>query len=132
MLQYFFHYLFIEMKFVNYLVRLWLNLNSLNIPSKLVSSFRCIPSCDCLFQKSKNIWVHLLIHTFFYPSKMVLFYLLLPCIIRIGELKFLIFLSLSYLSLSKNLIGKYGYTFFAASTMDVNGDSSITPANLWF
>ena len=71
------------MKFVNYLVRLWLNLNCLNIPSKQLSSFRYTPSYDYLFQKSMIILVRLLIHTFFFPSKMALFYLFLHALLKL-------------------------------------------------
>jgi len=51
---------------------------------------------------------------------------------KIGDFIFLIFLSLSYLSLSNNLTGKKGYLVLPASIMDVKGDSKITPAKFLF
>ena len=52
--------------------------------------------------------------------------------LKIGDFIFLIFLSLSYLSLRSNLIGNIGYLDLAAAIIEVNGDSKITPAKLFF
>ena len=49
-----------------------------------------------------------------------------------GDLIFLIFLLLSYLSFKSNLIGNIGYFDNPASIIEVKGDSKITPAKLLF
>ena len=97
-----------------------------------LKGFYYIPSYDCHFWGNMSILVYWLIHTIFFPIQNGTILSFSPCIIRIGDLIFLIFLSFSYLSFNRMLIGKYGYTFFAASIIEVKGDSKITPAKLLF